>query len=122
MEDLSRKLERILSDPEAMEQIKELTGLFSQKQEAPSEPIKTPEPAFSPDPEMLGRIMKLAPLLSSVNKEDDSTRLLRALKPFLHEERSRRVDSAIRLLGIIKLLPVLKGSGLDLFGIQEGIL
>ena len=68
-----------------------------------------------PDPQLLGTVMKIAPLLQSVNREDDSTRLLRALQPFLHQERSRRVDSAIRLLGIIKLLPVLKGAGLDLF-------
>lgn len=116
MEDLSRKLGELLSDPQTMEQIKELTGLFSQKQEVPSAP-PPPEASTMPDMDMIGKIMKLAPLLSSVNNEDDSTRLLRALKPFLHEERSRRVDSAIRLLGIMKLLPLLKSTGLDLFGL-----
>ena len=49
--------------------------------------------------------------------EDDSTRLLRAVKPFLKEERARRVDGAIRLLSIMKILPLLKNSGTDLFNL-----
>ena len=52
--------------------------------------------------------------MKSMDREDDSTRLLRALRPFLHEERSRRLDGAIRLLGIMKVLPLLKGAGLEL--------
>ena len=35
------------------------------------------------NPEMLQSIMKIAPLLSSVQQEDDNTRLLYALRPFL---------------------------------------
>lgn len=114
MDDLSRKLQELLNDPSAMEQIRELTGLFGTKQEEAPAP---PQPSASmPDPKLLGKFMQLAPLLGSINREDDSTRLLRALKPFLHTDRAKRIDSAIRLLGIMKLLPMLKGAGLDLFG------
>ena len=60
------------------------------------------------DPSMLSMIMKFIPLMQSVNAEDDSTRLLRSLRPFLREERALRLDSAVRLLGIMKLLPLLK--------------
>ncbi len=127
MEDLSRKISELLSDPGTMEQIKGLTGLLSQSPPAAPVNAHTPEPnappsvpqrekaGSMPDPNMLGAVMKLAPLLQSMNSEDDSTRLLRALKPFMHEERSKRIDSAIRLLSIMKLLPVLKSSGFDLF-------
>ena len=59
--------------------------------------------------------MKLAPMLQSANREDDSTRLLKALRPFMHEERAARIDGAIRLLGIMRMLPLLKGAGLSLF-------
>ena len=117
MDDLSRKIGEILSDPSALEQIKELTALLgagNTEQKPDTKPVGVPQPAGSmPDPSMLNIVMKLAPLMQSVNSEDDSTRLLRALKPFMHDERSKRIDSAIRLLGIMKLLPVLKGAGLD---------
>ena len=118
MEDLSQKLRELLNDPSAMEQIKGLTGLLGAKteEETPAQPTPQPPAAAMPDPKMLGSVMKLMPLLGSVNREDDSTRLLRALKPFLHSDRARRVDSASRLLGIMKLLPLLRGTGLELFG------
>ena len=117
MDDLSRKIGEILNDPSALEQIKELTGLLgvgNTEQKSDAKPVSVPAPAGSmPDPSMLNMVMKLAPLMQSANSDDDSTRLLRALKPFMHDERSKRIDSAIRLLGIMKLLPILKGSGPD---------
>ncbi len=134
MEDISQKLSQILSDPKMMEQLKSLGGLLGQQ--GPTEEPKAqyrssqnsvqsssgPETqtasgnaSFMPDPDMLGMVMKLAPLLRSANREDDSTRLLLALKPFMHEERSRRIDGAIRLLGILRILPALKSSGIGLF-------
>lgn len=116
MEDISRKISELLSDPEALEQIKGLTGMLSQGNTVQNQPETEEQPAVNmPDSSMLGAVMKLAPLMQSVNREDDSTRLLKALKPFLHNERSKRVDSAIRLLGIMKMLPLLKNSGIDLF-------
>lgn len=117
MEDISRKISELLSDPEALEQIKGLTGMLGQNNTVQSQPESKEQPNINmPDASMLGTVMKLAPLMQSVGQEDDSTRLLKALKPFLHNERSKRVDSAIRLLSIMKMLPLLKNSGLDLFG------
>ena len=122
MEDISRKIGELLSDPSALQQIRELAGMFSHSsadnadtvQNIPK-PQENVQPKAAADPDMLGMMMKLAPLLGTVNRDDDSTRLLRALRPFLHEERSKRLDSAIRLLGIMRLLPLLKGMGLELF-------
>ena len=126
MEDISKKIGELLSDPSAMQQIKELAGMFSRSQESSGSVSQPPVQQSIPvpvqsqaqpsaDPDMIGMMMKLAPVLGSVNREVDSTRLLRALRPFLHEERSKRLDGAIRLLGIMKLLPVLKGMGFELF-------
>ena len=70
-------------------------------------------PAVSmPSPEMLGMIMKFAPILSSMNEENDSTRLLHALKPFLSEKKQRRVEQSVKLLGIMRILPLVKEIGL----------
>ncbi len=137
MDDMSRKISEILNNPEAMEQIRGLTGLLGGNT-APSDPTASDEQGRTApsggsvsdtglagmqnvsnplSPDMLGTVMKLAPLFQSVGTEDDSTRLLRAVKPFLKEERARRVDGAIRLLSIMKILPLLKNSGTDLFNL-----
>lgn len=65
-----------------------------------------------PSPEMLGMIMKFAPILSSMNEENDSTRLLHALKPFLSTKRQKRVEQSVKLLGIMRILPLVKEIGL----------
>ena len=127
MEDISRRISELLSDPQTLEQIKGLAGMLGQGAGGAAQPSaesvpsaeasyrKPQQPDSMPDPDMLGMVMKLAPLFKSMDRDDDSTRLLRALRPFLHEERSRRLDGAIRLLGIMRMLPLLKGAGLELF-------
>ena len=70
---------------------------------------------------MLGSMMKLAPLLSSVSREDDSTRLLRALRPLLSDSRRRRVDEALKILQMMRMLPLLKESGI-FSGLLSGLL
>lgn len=56
----------------------------------------------------LGGLMKLLPLLSGGGQEDENTALLRALRPHLHGEREKRLDGAIKLLQISRVLPLLK--------------
>lgn len=60
----------------------------------------------------LGSIAKIAGLLGSVTKQTSDERLLLALKPLLREENQSKVDTALRLLKLISLLPLLKDSGL----------
>lgn len=62
--------------------------------------------------EALGLITRLAPLLSSLQQEDDSTRLLHALRPLLGTHRQQKLDEALRLLQIMRALPLLKQSGI----------
>lgn len=61
----------------------------------------------------LEAIMKLGEIMSSMNGADDNnTRLLMALKPHLRPENRKKVDSALKLMKIINLLPLLKESGI----------
>ena len=57
-------------------------------------------------------IMKMGELMSQMNKQDDSTRLLIALKPHLKPENRQKVDSAMKLMKIMNILPLLKDSGI----------
>lgn len=57
-------------------------------------------------------IMKMGELMSQMNKQDDSTRLLLALKPHLKPENRQKVDSAMKLMKIMNILPLLRDSGI----------
>lgn len=72
-------------------------------------------------PEMLQMVSRVGPLLSQVNREDDSTRLLRALRPLLGSTRQKKLDEAIKILQMMRLLPLLKDSGL-FSGLLSGLL
>ncbi|MDE6726374.1 MAG: hypothetical protein K2J80_00370 [Oscillospiraceae bacterium] len=61
------------------------------------------------DPEML---IKMFALFETLNQPDDNERFLLALKPLLREENRAKVDSAIRLMKLFAILPLLKDSGI----------
>ncbi len=72
-------------------------------------------------PEMLQAVSRIAPLLSQVNREDDSTRLLHALRPLLSPPRQKKLDEAVKILQMMRLLPLLKDSGL-FSGLLSGLM
>ena len=112
MADINDAVSSILNDPNAMKQIKELGAMLGLGGEKPAEkPSASPLGALTSagDADTLNMMMKLAPLLSSFNEENDSTRLLNALRPFLSEKRRVRIDGSIRLLSLMRILPLLKG-------------
>lgn len=56
----------------------------------------------------LSMITKLAPILGSLRKEDDTTRLLNAIRPFLSMERRKKLDEAEKMMKMMRLLPYFK--------------
>lgn len=61
------------------------------------------------DPEMM---IKLFGLFETLNQPDDNERFLLALKPLLREENRAKIDSAMRLMKLFSLIPILKQSGI----------
>ncbi len=61
------------------------------------------------DPNMLLTIMSL---FESMNKQDDSEKLLLALKPLLREENRAKIDTAVKFMKLFSLLPLIKDSGM----------
>ena len=149
MEDLSQQIQNILSDPQAMGQIQGLlrslnSGSGSSEAAAPEPAAPAPsgpdlsallgalagsQPAGDPSttalagltPQTLSLVSRLGPLLSQAGREDDATRLLRALRPLLSSARQKKVDEAIRILQMLRLLPLLKESGV-FSGLLSGLL
>lgn len=119
MDDLAGKLSELLNDPQTMEKIKGLSGLLGQSSSEAPQPARTTAPqqpavpdtsAFPAD--MMQAMMKLAPLFSVLKQEDDSTRLLHALRPLLGERRQKRLDESVRMMQMMRILPLLKNSGI----------
>lgn len=105
MDDFSDQISKILGDPQAMEQIKSMADMLG----AQSPPAQKPAPANPPlSPEMLSAVTKVMPLLTEMKHDDNGTRLLAALRPFLSNDRKQRLDEASRMLQMMKLLPMIK--------------
>lgn len=107
MDDITGKISQLLSDPQAMEQIMSLTNLLAPGSEEPQKQQKESVLPSLPD-DTMKTVMKIMPLLSNIRKDDDTTRLLKALRPFLCEERRKKLDEAEKILQLIKILPVIK--------------
>lgn len=107
MDDLNAKLSGILSDPEAMKEIAALASSLGI--DAPGV-HKQPEPPSAPPPDAgaLNLVSSLMPMLGTLRADDDTTRLLDAIRPFLSEERQKKLDQAKKLIRMMRLMPMLR--------------
>ena len=114
MDELSEKLAEILNDPESMNRVRAMAEslLGDNKPEEPKNGLSSLlGGAGMPDIKDMQKIMGLFAHLNN-NGEDSRTRLLLALKPHLSKERQDKVDSAVKILRLLELLPLIKESGL----------
>lgn len=112
MDDIASKLSELLSNPESLNKIKSLSGLINQNSESGNQPnnnIANVGNEFSEIPsETMNTIMKVMPIISSINKDDENTKFLLALKPLLGSERRKKIDQSIRMMQMMKIIPLLK--------------
>ena len=68
--------------------------------------------------QMMSAFSKMAPMMRQLNQEDDSTRLLMALKPMLSPARQKKLDEATKIMRMMRMIPLLRESGMmsSLFG------
>lgn len=50
---------------------------------------------------------KLTSIMGAMNKTDERTRLIEALKPLLSEKRRRKADEAMQMMKLFELLPMI---------------
>ncbi len=102
-----------MSNPEAMRQVQSLGKQLGLGESTPAPPPAAPvQPPVSGD--MMAAFSKLAPLMNAAKPSDETTALLNALRPFLSGEKLERLNSAQKLLSLIRMIPLLKDSGLFL--------
>lgn len=112
MSELQDTLNQIMSNPEAMRQVQSLGEQLGLSGNAVKPAAAPPEPPQSN--EMMSALTKLAPLMNTVGANDETTALLNALQPFLSGEKRERLKQAQRLLRLIRMIPLIKDSGLFL--------
>lgn len=114
MADIQDKINEILSNPEALRQVQSLgehLGLSGNAPEKPQPPEKKNELSLPTDfmnDDIAKSLIKILPAVKSIGCEDDTTRLLNALRPFLSCEKQEKLDKAEKMLKLFKILPLLK--------------
>ena len=114
MADIQDKINEILSNPEALRQVQSLGEqlVFSgNAPEQPQPPEKKNELSLPTDfmnDDIAKSLIKILPAVKSIGCEDDTTRLLNALRPFLSCEKQEKLDKAEKMLKLFKILPLLK--------------
>ena len=122
MDDIGEKISALLNSSDGMEKLKSvaesvLGGIDTvshPESNKSNEDFSIPENLLS----NLGNMQSIMRIASVLGKEQSDSRidLLRALKPHLSEERQKKCDNAIKMLKMVKLLPLIKDSGLfDMF-------
>ena len=139
MEDLFSKIQEILGSKEGQEQLKNVAQMLgassssssSQQAQPQSDGLdlsslssllggqenSSPLPAAQQNANPLAGIdinmlMQVQRMLSSMQEEDNNTRLLLALKPHFSESRQKKVDQAVKMLRLLSVLPIIQKSGL----------
>lgn len=110
MDELSEKLAQILNNPESMNRVREMAeNILS------SNSVQEEAPQNDGIYGMLGsdELMSVMSIVSKLNNtgNDTRTQLLTALKPHLSEPKRDKVDTAIKILRLLELLPLIKESG-----------
>ena len=106
MADFEEALNSLLADPDAMGQIMSLAGKLGMGTESPPSPGEAapqPESAAPPPfaPEQLGQMGRRRELFqASRQSNQEADALIAALRPFLREERQKKLDQAIQLAGL----------------------
>lgn len=147
MDDISAKLNEILSNPQSMQQLQSMMGSLGVTETAPAAPqTQAPQQSGLPDmsvlsgllgsmnsgsqqntipvqaeggidtggidaAQMMSAVSRMAPLMGKMKEEDDSTRLLRSLRPLLSNERQKKLDESLKIMQLMRLMPMMKNSG-----------
>ena len=111
MDELQQKLNAILSDPGAMENIMSMAqslGL-SRQNNAETEPVSAPT---GPDP---GMVKMLTSLAGKTGIDQNQQKLLSALHPYIGQDRLQKLEKAMRAAKMAGIATALFGPETSLF-------
>ena len=97
------KIQEMFSSDEGKAQLEGIMDMF--RDDTPSD--EKPQESEGFDPSMLLKMQKLLSM-NSKGADSDQAKLLRSIKPFLKEERKGKVDKAIQLMNMSKIISIFK--------------
>ncbi len=105
MDNTQDALSALLSNPEALSRAMDIAKTFMASSPPQNPPSQPTEPAGAPPPtEPVGAPPPTPKPSMPSQPQDDNTRLLLALKPFLSDKRSEKVGAVLALMRAMQLM------------------
>lgn len=120
MDDISQKLAELLNDHESLNRMHEMaenilgsenSAKSNTQNQAPASDLTSAFDESGFDPAQIAKIISVISRIKNT-ASDNRSNLLMALKPMLSPPRREKVDTAIKFLKLIDMLPLLRESGL----------
>lgn len=124
MDNIGDILQSVLSDPEAMAKLKETARQLGLDTEQPAASANSTQnmataPASSSantginTADFMSAMGSLVPMLGKLQEDDDMSRLIHALKPFLSGNRLKKAEEADKIMMLLRLIPLLQNARQD---------
>lgn len=89
-----------------------ITSLLASSESSEEENVVEKQEENTDSPIDIGMVLKLGSMFSELNSDDERARLLRDLKPFLSPDKKDKIDSAIKILKLLKIAEKAKNENL----------
>ena len=109
MEDMESKMGAILQNPQLMQKIMAVAQSMNAQQEE-EKPQMQPEPSMLPDIDF-ATIQKITGLAQKSSIDGNQQTLLKALRPYLTQERIAKLEKAMRAAKLASLASGFLGNG-----------
>lgn len=111
------QIQNMMSTDDGQAKLNNIINAFTGPDQSEEEKVnKAPHRPDVPDIGQMDLMIKLGNVLSAVKnqKNSKSADLLYAIKPYLNDSRRMRTDGAVKILGMVKALALIKESGIEL--------
>lgn len=108
MDDITEKIQSLLSDEESMKQIQELAAMFS----GGTGSEQTVEGKTESSSDMGINPLAIMQLIGTISSQDKDCDLLLALKPHLSPEKQQKIDKAIKLMKLYNIFIAMRENGM----------
>lgn len=106
MDDITQKIQSLLSDEESMRQIQELAAMFSSGDTSANseQGQQTQDSGINP--------MAIMQLIGAMSVQDKNCDLLLALREHLSPEKQQKIDKAVKLMKLYNIFIAMKENGM----------
>lgn len=104
MDDLTAAISKLLENPESLNALKNM-----------AQSVIPAKESGSSDELMSGDITKMIGIVSKLKSgfsDDNNTRLLMSLRPYVSEQKQLKIDEAVKIMKLVSLMPLIKESGI----------